>query len=225
MSRIELVAADLYEGGKKGKQQSDFTLQSLTYAPTVSTTDPEKAAITGTNGKNVIDAINSSQGQSGASEGIDVIAGLGGNDRLSGMGGDDTLDGGSGKDRLRGGDGDDLIIGGGGRDKVSGGDGADSFLFNAALASKNRVKITDFTPGEDIMVLDHRAFARLEIGPLPSGAFFKGVAAKDGSDRIGYDKATGAVIYDKNGDRDGGDVVFAELNKGLKIGAEDFAVI
>ena len=33
------------------------------------------------------------------------------------------------------------------------------------------------------------------------------------------------MIYDKNGDRDGGDVVFAELKPGLKIGAEDFAVI
>ena len=225
VSRIELVAADLYEGGKKGKAQSDFTLQSLTYAPTVSTSDPEKAAITGTNGKNLIDALNSSEGQPGASEGIDVIAGLGGRDKLAGLGGDDTLDGGAGKDRLRGGDGDDLIIGGGGKDKASGGEGADRFLFNAALSSKNLVTITDFKPGEDIIVLDHRAFTKLEAGPLPSGAFFKGAAAKDGSDRIGYDKETGAVIYDKNGDKPGGDVIFAELKPGLKLAADDFAVI
>ena len=102
----------------------------------MSTADPDKTAITGTNGKNVIDALNSSEGQPGASEGIDVIAGLGGNDKLAGMGGDDTLDGGSGKDRLRGGDGDDLIIGGGGKDKASGGEGGDGFLFNAPLSPR-----------------------------------------------------------------------------------------
>ena len=39
VSRIELTAADLYNGGKQGKPQSDFNLQSLSYAPTVATTD------------------------------------------------------------------------------------------------------------------------------------------------------------------------------------------
>ena len=225
VSRIELAAADLYEGGKKGNSQSDFTLQSLTYAPTVDTSDPEKAAITGTNGKDLVDAVNSPEGQPGASNGIDVIAGLGGRDKIAGMGGDDTLDGGSGKDRLRGGEGDDLIIGGGGKDKASGGEGADRFLFNAVLSTKNLVKITDFKPGEDLIILDHRVFAKLAPGVALGKAFFTGGVAKDEADRIGYDKASGALIYDKNGEREGGDLIFAELKRGMKIAEADFAVV
>jgi len=148
VSRIELVAVDLYQSGNKGKLQSDFALQSLTYAPTVSTSDPEKTAITGTNGKDVVNGETSLAGQGLAGAGIDVIAGLGGKDKLDGLGGNDTLDGGAGSDRLRGGDGDDLLIGGEGRDKMTGGTGADVFLFNAPL-SKKPDKITDFAPGED----------------------------------------------------------------------------
>ena len=165
---------------RRARPQSDFTLQSLTYAPTVDTADPEKAAITGTNGKDLVDALNSFEGQPGASEGIDVIAGLAGNDKLAGQGGDDTLDGGTGKDRLRGGDGDDLIIGGGGKDKASGGEGADRFLFNAALSSKSLVKISDFTPGEDLIILDHRVFTKLDVGALLEKAFFVGARRRTG---------------------------------------------
>lgn len=224
VSRIELVAADLYEGGKKGKLQSDFTLQSLTYAPTVSTSDPEKSAITGTNGKDVVDGETSPAGQALAGEGINVIAGLGGRDKLSGLGGNDTLDGGAGNDRLRGGDGDDLLIGGAGRDKVTGGAGADMFLFNAPL-SKNPDKITDFAPGEDIILLDDAIFAKLVPGALPDQAFFRGASAKDGNDRIGYDPKSGIVLYDTNGDKKGGTYAIAALKHGLDLDAGDFMVV
>ena len=110
-----------------------------------------------------------------------MIAGLGGKDKLSGLGGNDTLDGGAGNDRLRGGDGDDLLIGGGGKDKMTGGAGRRPVPVQRAAVAKNADKITDFTPGEDLILLDDRIFTKLDPGALPAKAFFP--AARQGRQR------------------------------------------
>ncbi len=61
-------------------------------------------------------------------------------------------------------------------------------------------------------------------GTLTSTEFHKGVAAHDLDDRIIYDKATGALLYDSNGTDPGGEVQFAKLDKGLHLHASDFIV-
>ncbi len=226
VARVELEAADLYSGGKQRGFQSDFSLHAVSYAPTVETGDPEETAIIGTMKKDVIMAGSTAAGQPLPGDGIDIITGLGGKDRLFGLGGNDTLDGGSGKDKLKGGDGDDVLIGGVGRDKMTGGAGFDQFVFDSPVKSaKKPDKIVDFQTGEDLIVLDRAIFRKLDPGALEAKAFFSGKAAKDGNDRIGYDKKTGIVVYDKNGDKAGGDVAFAKLSKGLDIDAGDFLVI
>jgi len=72
-------------------------------------------------------------------------------DTLIGMGGNDTLDGGQGRDILIGGNGNDILIGGLGGDILTGGGGSDRFVYSSF--SDRTDKITDFDPGNDILVL------------------------------------------------------------------------
>jgi Ca2+-binding RTX toxin-like protein len=225
VARIEIAAADMYGGGKEKAQQSDFGLHAVSYAPTVATGDPVETAIVGTDGKDVVDGGRTVAGQPLATDGIEIVTGLSGNDKLFGLGGNDTLDGGVGNDKLNGGEGDDVLIGGAGKNKMTGGAGADLFVFDALLASMKPGKIVDFTPGEDRIVLDSAIFRKLDPGVLSSKSYFNGKSAKDGNDHIGYDRGKGTVYYDKNGDKAGGEIAIATLRKGLDIGADEFLVI
>jgi Ca2+-binding RTX toxin-like protein len=86
-----------------------------------------------------------------------------GNDRIFGRGGsdqffgDDPADPGvSGDDSIDGGEGNDIITGGPGRDTLTGGAGSDSFVFAASTDGID--VITDFTIGEDQLVLSSSGF-------------------------------------------------------------------
>ncbi|MEM7210351.1 MAG: hypothetical protein AAF479_00445 [Pseudomonadota bacterium] len=63
-----------------------------------------------------------------ATEGHDVIQGLGADETIDGLGGDDIIRGGYGDDSLSGGDGDDLLDGERGSDIVYGGKGDDLLI-------------------------------------------------------------------------------------------------
>ena len=127
---------------------------------------------------------------------------------LNGNGGNDTLNGGAGADTLNGGTGND---------KLTGGTGKDSFLFNTALnATTNVDHIFDFSSVNDKILLSHSVFtAAGGLGTLAAGAFHTGSAAADADDRIIYNSATGALIYDSNGNVAGGATQFATLSTGL----------
>lgn len=84
-------------------------------------------------------------------KGSDHLIGNAGRDILIGGGGNDTLDGMRASDVIDGGRGDDVISGGRGSDLLTGGEGADRFVFD--LAEPGRDVITDFTDGEDLLVL------------------------------------------------------------------------
>jgi Ca2+-binding RTX toxin-like protein len=93
------------------------------------------------------------------------IYGFAGDDCLTGSTGADTLVGGAGQDELIGGMGDDVLTGEGSRDILTGGGGGDRFVF--ALGRKFRQeqmgidRVTDFTRGEDQIVLQSLTFTRL----------------------------------------------------------------
>jgi Ca2+-binding RTX toxin-like protein len=118
--------------------------------------------IVGTNGNDVLDGTNQSDGICGL-DGDDLISGGNSNDCLDGNDGNDTLSGGNGKDDLRGGAGDDQIcgdngvdriIGEGGNDILTGGLGPDTFVFAGNFGND---VITDFTPGRgavDVLEID-----------------------------------------------------------------------
>lgn len=136
-----------------------------------------------------------------------------------------VLDGLGGKDTLRGGAETTILDGGKGKDKLYGADGfADQFLFDTKPGNRNFDKVFDFTRGEDKVILDNDVFRA--IGPsLTRKEFYVGSEAHDGSDRLIYDKANGALYYDQDGIGGRDAVKIATFEHGLKLGLADFEII
>ena len=150
-----------------------------------------------------------------------------GSDTLVGNVASNTLKGGAGGDRLSGLDGADTLYGGTGRDTLIGGQGQDVFVFDTKpKKTVNLDRILDFSVTDDTIHLENAVFSHLgRAGKLPSAAFWTGSKAHDRSDRIIYDKGTGALWYDPDGTGDSGQIKFAQLTKGLKMAAGDFRII
>lgn len=133
----------------------------------------------------------------------DILGGIGGNDTISGGAGNDEIDGGEGQNIINGGDGDDTLIAGARGNILTGGAGEDVFRINLNPENSEGTEqdetvpinqITDFTPGEDKIVLQG-----LEPDQTPI-----------------YDSETGILSVD--------DVDIAQLSAGLNIQAEDIEV-
>jgi Ca2+-binding RTX toxin-like protein len=156
-----------------------------------------------------------------------ILSGLAGNDVLNGGAGGDRLLGSAGNDVLKGQDGLDRLHGGAGKDTLTGGTGADSFVFDtAANSAANRDVVTDFVHGQDKFLLENAVFAKLGApGTLNAGAFHVGTAAHDNTDRIVYNKATGVLSYDADGDGTLPAVQFAVLSNKAVLTASDFVVV
>jgi serralysin len=143
-----------------------------------------------------------------------------------------VLSGGLGNDVLSGANGSDRLIGGAGNDTLIGGTGNNVFVFDTAPStSANRDIVHDFTNtsgNNDIFHLENAVFAKLGGGAthVLNPAFFRaGAAALDANDFIVYNKTTGIVSYDVNGNGAGGAVQFAVLTNKPTLTAGDFLVI
>jgi pimeloyl-ACP methyl ester carboxylesterase len=143
-----------------------------------------------------------------------AYAGSSGDDSLKGTGKGEMLYGGSGNDTLYGLDGNDRLAGGQGHDRLIGGDGRDRFVFSSELLKTNADTITDFHHGEDRIWINNSVFTGLVAGKL---------SANDFSQHIHYDKSTGHLTFDETGHSP--DQLFASLQKGLTVTADDFWVI
>ncbi|MEE1613199.1 cadherin domain-containing protein [Microvirga sp. CF3016] len=151
----------------------------------------------------------------------------------AGTAGNDKIVGGGGKDRLGGDLGTDTLNGGFGSDTLNGGKGNDVFVFDAKLAKTNKLnkqqnldKIIDFSVNDDTIHLAKAVFTTVaKKGMLAKSAFYAGSAAHDASDRIVYNKKTGALLYDRDGNGSKEAIQFATLSKDLnKLSASDFFV-
>jgi serralysin len=155
-----------------------------------------------------------------------TLAGIG---NLNGSGNElaNVLTGNTGANRLDGGEGGDTLAGGFGNDMLVGGEDSDTFLFNTTLnANSNVDAIADFSVPVDTIALENAVFTALTaIGALAAEAFNIGSAAQDADDRVVYDPATGALMYDSNGNADGGAIQFVTLDAGLSLTYDDFLVI
>ncbi|KQP01029.1 hypothetical protein ASF26_15810 [Methylobacterium sp. Leaf93] len=103
---------------------------------------------------------------------------------------------------LTGNAGANHLDGGLGADTLTGLAGKDTFVFNTKLGTTNVDHITDFSVVDDTIQLSKSVFAALSAGDLLASAFKDlGVtgAKVDDSDRIIYDRGTGAVSYDADG--------------------------
>ncbi|MER9876347.1 family 16 glycosylhydrolase [Mesorhizobium sp. M0195] len=145
---------------------------------------------------------------------------------LDGNDSDNKLDGGRGNDSVLGRGGNDALTGGLGIDQLTGGGGNDSFVFSAPLSVANRDIITDFNHTADTFRLQNAVMQELgATGALEPRYFFAGTSAHDADDHIVYDKATGALFYDSNGNVAGGVTQLATLTNRPTLLADDFFVI
>jgi len=125
---------------------------------------------------------------------------------------------------ILGNNGANLIDGKGGYDWLYGFGGTDTFAFTTALAGNIDV-ITDFSAPDDTIALENAVFTGLAAGPLNANAFVVGSAALDADDRIIYNQATGALLFDADGNGAGAAVQFAVLLGAPALTASDFTVI
>lgn len=151
-----------------------------------------------------------------------------GSGTASGNHGTDALLGLRGADILYGRAGDDRLSGGAGRDILTGGAGNDVFVFAERLSSANADVINDFSNrsgDHDRFELDQHVFKALDGGALDKSDFVIGSAARDASDHIIYDKSTGALYYEANGDSAGGVHLVARLENDAALRASDIWVV
>lgn len=119
-----------------------------------------------------------------------------------------------------------VLDGGAGKDTLRGNGGADTFVFDSKIGAGNIDHIVDFSAKADTIRLDDAIFSALSPGPLPAAAFkVLGTAPVDTSDRILYNRSTGALSYDSDGSRIGSAVEFAVLDNRATLTAADFLVV
>lgn len=150
-------------------------------------------------------------------------------ENAKGGAGADLITGNTSANALSGNAGNDTLRGSTGNDFLTGGTGADSFVFNtAASAVYNNDRIMDFYAPADTIKLENAVFTKL-VGAanttLSSVQFWKGAAAHDSNDRVIYNQATGALIYDSNGSAAGGAVQFATIVNKTALSYADFMII
>lgn len=146
---------------------------------------------------------------------------------LTGNSLNNTITGNAAKNTIKGGSGNDTINGSKGNDMLYGGSGKDVFLFNTSLSSKsNKDKILDWVAKDDTIRLENAIFKALKkTGALSKSFFTVGAKALDSNDYIGYNKKTGDLWYDANGNKAGGQVNFANIGKNKAIAYNDFVAI
>jgi Ca2+-binding RTX toxin-like protein len=147
---------------------------------------------------------------------------------LTGNSGRNQLEGDAGNDMLSGGAGNDTLSGGAGHDWLAGGSGNDTFLLDTRPGTRsNHDVLADFAHGHDRLVLDHRIFTKLgaDTHHLDADAFFAGKRAHDADDHIVYNRATGRLYYDVNGDHSGGVTCIAIFANKPDLTASDFSII
>ena len=126
---------------------------------------------------------------------------------------------------IYGNNGANVLNGRGAADYLVGYGGADTFAFTTALGGGNADILADFSVADDTIALDNAVFTGLADGALPAGAFVTGAAAGDADDRIIYNSATGQIFFDADGSGGGAQVLFATVNAGTLLTANDFVVI
>jgi Ca2+-binding RTX toxin-like protein len=138
-----------------------------------------------------------------------------------------NLTGNANGNEVRGNNGNNIVNGGDGRDFLTGLGGQDAFLFNTALNSATNIdRVMDFNVADDTIWLDQTIFSS-SLTPgnsVASSQFVIGSAALDAGDRIIYNNATGAVLYDSDGTGPTAAVQFAQLSAGLPLTNFDFFV-
>ena len=125
--------------------------------------------------------------------------------------------------RLNGGTGNDTLDGGLGANKLTGGTGNDNFKFTTIGHIDT---ITDYNVLNDTIQLENSVFTVLTTtGTLASSQFKTGTKALDANDFIIYNKASGALLYDADGNGAVAATQIATVGIGLNLTNVDIVVI
>jgi choice-of-anchor C domain-containing protein len=130
----------------------------------------------------------------------------------------------SGNDNLVGTNKGDILIGGLRNDLITGGGSNDLFTFGAL--NEGIDTITDFTVGDDLIVVRGSTFG----GGLISGDSIQpnqliiGTVATNPNNRFIYNSGTGALSFDRDGNGSATPTQFATLNRNLALTFEDIFV-
>ncbi|MCB5175416.1 cadherin domain-containing protein [Microvirga sp. SM9] len=145
------------------------------------------------------------------------------NEKIRGRSTSEVLTGSAQSEEIDGSAGNDKISGGLGKDVLVGGKGRDTFVFDTRLSRANVDRIDDYSVKHDTIYLAKKVFSKIgKKGVLKKDAFWIGSKAHDASDRIIYNKKTGAVFYDSDGTGAAKAIKFAILDKNLKLTQFDF---
>ncbi|MFZ2725739.1 MAG: calcium-binding protein [Methylococcaceae bacterium] len=144
---------------------------------------------------------------------------------LTGNNGKNVLNGSTGRDSLFGGAGNDTLMGGVGNDQLKGDVGKDVFKFDVTPNTANADSISDFKVVDDTIQLKATAFKGLVKGTLAISDFVVATAAIDNTDHIIYNKGTGVVYFDDDGNGAHAAVPIVTLSANLGLTNTDFVVI
>ncbi|NEQ72237.1 MAG: calcium-binding protein [Okeania sp. SIO2C9] len=204
---------------------------------------PESERLSGAEGDDTIVGLAGNDTIDG-SGGDDQIIGSRGSDSLYGKDGNDTIEGRQDNDRLFGGNGDDLLLGGQGRDRLNSGAGNDTLIGGASidrfifstndefdLEELGVDEISDFVPGQDIILLGKSTFTAIASdsgeGFSLDGEFTTVTSDADAETSAGiivYNSSNGKLFYNANGTEaefgSGGE--FANLANLASISENDF---
>ncbi len=204
---------DTLIGGK------DVDWASYSDATAAVTVDLTSGTATGGAGNDMLQEIENAQG----SKFNDTLKGNDGNNILDGGAGNDALNGGGGMDTLKGGAGNDTLDGKQDKDTLTGGAGNDIFKFTVNGPAD---KITDFNVTNDTIQLENGIFKALTAtGVLATDQFKVGAKAADANDFVIYNKATGALLYDADGNGANAAVQITTVGTGLDMTNADIVVI
>jgi Ca2+-binding RTX toxin-like protein len=136
-----------------------------------------------------------------------------------------------GNDTLSGAGGDDRLYGDLGRDRISTGSGKDAVIFDQRPSSSNRDTISDFDPRKDSLYFDNAFFSKLGKRGSPekpaklASTFFEAGLPDDANDYLIYNRKTGILSYDADGNKAGKAIEIAVFTNKPKLTAADFFVI
>ena len=132
------------------------------------------------------------------------------------------LTGNAGKNILIGNQGNDILNGGLDDDVLTGGSGKDNFQ----LTNFSKDTIKDFSVKDDTIQLENNIFTSLgQSGPLNADNFIIGDAATDANDYVIYNKTTGILSYDADGNEPGSAIQIALISGHPALTIADFHVI
>ncbi|WP_066358722.1 calcium-binding protein [Aliarcobacter cryaerophilus] len=134
---------------------------------------------------------------------------------------DATLIGNKQNNIIIAGDGHDDLEGGAGNDTLTGGAGGDHFIFNTKLGSTNIDTITDFSSGEDKLVINKKIAKKLS--KFTEDNFVYGDKALDSNDYLIFNSENNTLYYDADGSGTKSDAV-AIVVVGTKIEFNDIEV-